>query len=221
MVPDMSIFGKGMANGFSQSALAGKREVMRLRRPRTAYEDVFLLSTTHGAETSALIAATTTMEVYRTEPVIEHLHRIGARLAEGLRQASTRHGLSSYVGPVGRACNLFFSTLDPAGRPSQPYRTLFLQELIRRGVLGPSFVVSYSHQDEDIDRTIDAIDGALRSTPARCPTASTSCWSGRHHVRCSYGIPHNEVVYLLQILGRSRHPIRLRTSPGWRPSWRG
>ena len=29
VVPDMSIFGKGMANGFSQSALAGKREVMR------------------------------------------------------------------------------------------------------------------------------------------------------------------------------------------------
>ena len=28
-------------------------------------------------------------------------------------------------------------------------------------MLGPSFVVSYSHQDEDIDRTIDAVDGAL------------------------------------------------------------
>jgi glutamate-1-semialdehyde 2,1-aminomutase len=25
----------------------------------------------------------------------------------------------------------------------------------------PSLVVSYSHRDEDIDRTIDAIDGAL------------------------------------------------------------
>jgi len=161
VVPDMSIFGKGMANGFSQSALAGKREVMRYGGRERPDEDVFLLSTTHGAETPAVVAATTTMEVYRTEPVIEHLHRMGARLAEGLRQASTRHGLSSYVGPVGRACNLFFSTLDPAGRPSQPYRTLFLQELIRRGVLGPSFVVSYSHQDEDIDRTIDAIDGAL------------------------------------------------------------
>ena len=101
------------------------------------------------------------MEIYRTEPVVEHLHRVGARLAEGLRQASARHGLSQFVLPVGRACNLFFGTRDPAGQPSQPYRTLFLQELIRRGVLGPSFVVSYSHTDGDIDRTIDAIDGAL------------------------------------------------------------
>jgi glutamate-1-semialdehyde 2,1-aminomutase len=38
---------------------------------------------------------------------------------------------------------------------------LFLQETLRRGVIMPSLVVSYSHTDEDIDRTIDAIDGAL------------------------------------------------------------
>jgi glutamate-1-semialdehyde 2,1-aminomutase len=32
-----------------------------------------------------------------------------------------------------------------------------MQELIRNGVLGPSFVVSYSHTDADIDHTIDAV----------------------------------------------------------------
>ncbi|HEY3499016.1 MAG TPA: hypothetical protein VGK73_30200, partial [Polyangiaceae bacterium] len=45
--------------------------------------------------------------------------------------------------------------------PSQPFRTLFLQELIQRGVLAPSLVTSYSHSDADIDRTLEAIDGAL------------------------------------------------------------
>lgn len=161
VVPDLSIFGKAMANGFSQSALAGKREFMHWGGRDRVDEDVFLLSTTHGVETPAIVAAIATMEIYRSEPVVEHLHRVGARLADGLRQASLRHGLLAYVEPVGRPCNLFFSTRDPAGKPSQPFRTLFLQELIKRGVLGPSFVVSYSHQDEDIDRTIDAVDGAL------------------------------------------------------------
>jgi glutamate-1-semialdehyde 2,1-aminomutase len=161
VVPDLSVFGKGMANGFAHSALAGKREVMHWGGRDRPDEDVFLLSTTHGAETPALAAAIATMEVYRSEPVAEHLHRVGAQLAEGLRQASARHGLSEHVMPVGRACNLFFGTRGPDGKPSQPFRTLFLQELIQRGVLGPSFVVSYSHQDEDIDRTIDAVDGAL------------------------------------------------------------
>ncbi len=161
VVPDLSVWGKAMANGFSLSALAGKRELMHWGGRDRADENVFLLSTTHGAETPSVVAAIATMEVYRTEPVVEHLHRVGARLAEGMRQASARHGLTEYVMPVGRACHLFFGTRDPDGKPSQPFRTLFLQELIKRGVLSPSFVVSYSHQDEDIDRTIDAIDGAL------------------------------------------------------------
>ena len=40
-------------------------------------------------------------------------------------------------------------------------------------MLGPSFVVSYSHSDEDIDRTIDAIDGAL-SVYARAIATGTT-----------------------------------------------
>ena len=60
--PDLSTWGKALANGFSVSALAGKREFMRLGdldhydKPR-----VFLLSTTHGGETHALAAAIATM----------------------------------------------------------------------------------------------------------------------------------------------------------------
>jgi glutamate-1-semialdehyde 2,1-aminomutase len=46
--------------------------------------------------------------------------------------------------------------------PSQPFRTLFLQETIQRGLLMPSFVVSFSHTDADVDRTIDAVDESLR-----------------------------------------------------------
>jgi glutamate-1-semialdehyde 2,1-aminomutase len=38
---------------------------------------------------------------------------------------------------------------------------LFLQEMIQRGILAPSLVVSYSHSDDDIDRTIDAIGESL------------------------------------------------------------
>jgi glutamate-1-semialdehyde 2,1-aminomutase len=40
-------------------------------------------------------------------------------------------------------------------------RTLLLQETIQRGILMTSLVVSYSHTDEDIDKTLDAIDGAM------------------------------------------------------------
>jgi len=161
IVPDLSVFGKAIANGFALSALTGKRELMDLGGIHHENERVFLLSTTHGAETHALAAAIATIQIIKTEPVIEHLHRQGLRLARGFRQAAESHGLGDHVNVVGKECNLVFFTRDRDGQPSQAFRTLFLQELIKRGVLAPSLVVSYSHSDEDIDRTIAAVDGAL------------------------------------------------------------
>lgn len=161
IVPDLSTFGKAIANGFSLGALAGRREIMDRGGIRHAHERVFLLSTTHGAETHALAAAIATMQVYRSEPVVETMYRQGQRLSAGVNAAIARHDVEGFVEVMGRPCNLVFATRGPDRQPSQPYRTLFLQELVRRGVLAPSFVVSYSHRDEDIDRTIDAVDGAL------------------------------------------------------------
>jgi glutamate-1-semialdehyde 2,1-aminomutase len=161
ITPDLSTWGKALANGFSVSALCGRRELMMLGSREREGDDVFLLSTTHGAEVCSLAAAIATMNVYLAEPVIEHLYRQGDRLAEGMREAARRHGVEQYVAPIGFGCNLVFSTNDPDGQPSQSYRTLFLQETIARGVLMPSLVVSYSHSDADVDRTIEAIDGAL------------------------------------------------------------
>lgn len=101
------------------------------------------------------------MKVYRDEPVIERLYEQGRKLVEGVNTAISAHGLENNVRLVGRPCCLAYATLDENGQSSQALRTLFLQETIRRGVLMPSLVVSYTHSDTDIARTIDAIDGAL------------------------------------------------------------
>lgn len=172
--PDLSTFGKALGNGFSVSALAGKREYMRLGglehtdRPR-----VFLLSTTHGAETHALAAAIATMRTYQNESVIEHLHRQGTKLREGIDEVARRHGVDGHFKVVGRPCCLAYATLDPNGKPSQAYRSLFLQETIRRGVLMPSLVVSYTHDDAAIMKTIEVVDGAL-AVYARALESGTS-----------------------------------------------
>lgn len=160
VVPDLSTFGKGMANGFSLGALVGKRELMQRGGLNHSQERVFLLSTTHGAETHTLAAGIATMDVYREEPVIETLYRQGERLKRGVEDVTRLHGVQDFLQPLGRSCNLVFATRGLDGMPSQAYRTLFMQEMIARGVLAPSFVVSYAHNDEDIDRTIDAVDGA-------------------------------------------------------------
>lgn len=160
--PDLSCFGKALGNGFAISALAGKAEYMQLGGlTQTDHPRVFLLSTTHGAETHAMAAAIATMTIYRDEPVIERLYEQGSKLAEGVNVTIASHGLQNHVRLFGRPCCLAYGALDEQGQPSQEFRTLFLQETIRRGVLMPSLVVSYTHSDTDIARTVDAIDGAL------------------------------------------------------------
>ena len=159
--PDLSTFGKALANGFSVSALAGKRELMRLGGLDHDQERVFLLSTTHGAETHSLAAAIATMQVYRTEPVIETLWSRGERLAAGLRAAASSAGVADHVPILGPPCCLVFGSRDEAGQPSQPFRTLLMQELIERGILATSLVVNFSHTEADIDSTIEAFEGAF------------------------------------------------------------
>jgi len=159
--PDLSTFGKALANGFSVSALVGKRQYMELGGLQHDRERVFLMSTTHGGETHALAAAIATMNVYQGEPVIETLYARGERLRQEATQVIQRHGLSDYLQIIGKPCCLIFVTRDAEKMNSQAFRSLFVQETIRRGILMTTLIVSYTHTNEDISRTIDAIDEAL------------------------------------------------------------
>ncbi|MEI8411558.1 MULTISPECIES: glutamate-1-semialdehyde 2,1-aminomutase [unclassified Kribbella] len=157
VTPDLSTFGKALGNGFAVSALAGRRDLMELGGLRDTRERVFLLSTTHGAETHALAAAIAVMDVYAEEGITDRLNRLGDRLAAGVREVAAAAGVDEHVVVRGRASNLVFATLDENFAPSQPYRTLFLRELILGGVIGPSFVVSSALTETDIDRTVEVV----------------------------------------------------------------
>jgi glutamate-1-semialdehyde 2,1-aminomutase len=50
---------------------------------------------------------------------------------------------------------------DELGQPSQEFRTLVLQELLGRGVLAPSFVVSAAHDQAPIAHTVNAAAEAM------------------------------------------------------------
>ena len=161
VVPDLSAWGKALANGFSVSALAGKKEIMELGGLLHDRERVFLLSGTYAAETHGLAAAIATMKVYREEPVIETLWKQGQRVADKLEAAIADQDVGDYIQLFGPPCCLVYGTKDAEGAPSQPFRTLFLQEIMKRGILAPSLIVSYSHDDEAVDRTVEAFHGAF------------------------------------------------------------
>lgn len=160
VVPHLSTFGKALGNGFAISALAGKREIMRLGGLNHDQPRVFLLSTTHGAETR-LAAAIKTIQIYIERDVVEFLWRQGEMLKTLVERSIQENRLGGYFEVSGRPCNLVFATRDGNRERSQSFRTLFMQEMIRRGVIAPSFVVSFSHNDADIQRTAEAVHEAL------------------------------------------------------------
>ena len=157
VTPHLSTFGKAMANGFALAALVGKREIMQLGGLEHDQPRVFLLSTTHGAETHALAASHETIKTYRERNVVEFLWQQGKRLRDRVNRSIAENRLEGFFQLVGQPCNLVFETRDQDRSRSQPFRTLFMQELIRRGIIAPSFVVSFSHSDAEIDRTAEAV----------------------------------------------------------------
>lgn len=162
VTPDLSTWGKALGNGFSVSALAGKRELMELGGLNTSSSRVFLLSTTHGAETTGLAAYLAVSDDYRQRDVVGIMQEQGTKLKAALVDAVAGAGMSEHILILGRPSALVFGTKDHEGKPSQPFRTLFLQELLRNGVLAQSLVISAAHTDDDLAVTADAFAAAAR-----------------------------------------------------------
>lgn len=161
--PDLATFGKGMANGFALAALVGKKEIMDLGGIRNeGAERVFLISTTHGSEMSAFGAFLKTIDVYRKRDVTGHLWRYGKQLIDGMNGIAQELGINKqfYVG--GFACSPYYYTKGNDGEVSLEFRTLFSQEMVRKGILMPWIALSQAHGDAELNQTLDASKQALK-----------------------------------------------------------
>jgi glutamate-1-semialdehyde 2,1-aminomutase len=161
--PDLSTFGKAMANGFSVAAIAGRRDIMELGSIEFAgRERVFLLSTTHGAEMSGLGAFVKTVEVMQRDQVVDHMWRYGQRLIDLMQGLAMEAGLADYFKVGGIPCSPWYATLDRNQTPSLALRTLFSQEMIKQGVLMPWIALSFCHREAELDKTANALQQAFR-----------------------------------------------------------
>lgn len=162
--PDMATWGKGIANGFSFCALTGKKEVMELGGiRRKGQEKVFLISTTHGAETHAIAAAMATIDEFRKHNVIAHMSRIGKAFIASCEEVVRKNDLQEFITVMPCDWQPVILFKDHSGKVSLQLRTLLLQEMIRNGVLFQGFFVpSLSHTMEDIKYFAQAFDASLQ-----------------------------------------------------------
>jgi glutamate-1-semialdehyde aminotransferase len=161
--PDMATWGKGIANGFAFCALTGTKEVMELGGIRSIGEEkLFLVSTTHGAETHAIAACRATIQEYRSKSVIEHLHHIGHFFIDQARQVIVQHNLTKFIQVVPAEWMPVVTFKNAQGEICNGMRTLVMQEMIKRGILFQgSLTPCFSHTAEDIAFFAECFDETL------------------------------------------------------------
>jgi glutamate-1-semialdehyde 2,1-aminomutase len=162
VTPDLCTFGKAMANGYSVSCVAGRREIMELGSIEVeGRERLFLLSTTHGAEMNGLGAFVAAMDFMQRHQVVEHLWNYGASLKKLIAAKAAEHGVAEHIRVGGADCSPWYMTLDADGKNCLALRTLFSQEMIRNGVLMPWIALSWRHTDVELELTARALDATL------------------------------------------------------------
>jgi glutamate-1-semialdehyde 2,1-aminomutase len=158
--PDLATWGKGIANGFSACALTGRANIMELGGIRRENEDkLFLISTTHGAETTGLAAMIATIHAFKQHNMIESNWARGKALKLRLEQIVRKHGLEDALQLMGYPCLFILTCRNAEGSLDDAYRTLMMQEMIARGVLFQGlFYTTWSHQQREIDALAKSFD---------------------------------------------------------------
>jgi glutamate-1-semialdehyde 2,1-aminomutase len=129
--PDLACYGKAMANGYAIAAIVGKRDLMKYASE---------VSSTFGGEGVGLAAAKATIEIYKSEPVINRLWEVGRRLMKGVPELE------------GFPVHPHFRGEGEWGSSSA-----VSQAAAKKGILAHPAGMNpmYAHTDADVDRTIE------------------------------------------------------------------
>ena len=160
--PDMTCLGKIIGGGLPVGAFGGKHEIMDCVAP---VGPVYQAGTLSG-NPLAVTAGLTQLRLLRNKEVYEHLERVTKKLVDGLGAAAAAAGIKTVSNRVGSMCTMFF-TDEPvtdwtsATKSDREAFGKFFHAMLDEGVyLAPSqfeaAFVSYAHNDEIIERTIDA-----------------------------------------------------------------
>ncbi len=158
VAPDMSAWGKVLANGHALSAHLGND------RAREAAASIFITGSYWFAAVP-MAAALATMDVIEREDVVGHVGRVGQMLRDGLAEQATRHGFDlRQTGPAQMPQVLF------ADDPERELGNAWCLECLERGVYfhpWHNMFLSAAHTEADIALTLEATEGAFAALAAR------------------------------------------------------
>ena len=152
VTPDLATFGKGMANGFPLAAIVGPGSIMKMM------EEIFF-SFTFGGETLSLAAALATLTKLQRKPVLKQISAQGSKIIEKVKERIKTNNLSNVLSISGHPAWTFLHFLDCPPYSLWQVKTLFLQEIFKRGILSiGTHNMCYAHSDNDIERLGEVYD---------------------------------------------------------------
>lgn len=171
ITPDLSTFAKALGNGFPIGAIAGRREIMQQIAPAGK---VYQASTFAGnpVSVSAAIAVIETLTEAK-DAIYPQVARTCDSIVEGIKEELEDVGsIDCTINSIGSMYQLFFTNekvRDEASAKKANATTFkkMFDELLKRNVFIPpsqfeTCFVSYSHDEEDIDRTVEAYGEAFK-----------------------------------------------------------
>ncbi len=158
--PDLTVLGKGIANGMPLAAVGGKKEIMK------TWDRVWI-SSTYASESLSLAAAIATLKFISENPVSAHLERLGEKMLHGFKKIADEFPELCAVSGIAQMNTIGLRESLPG-----------LQELeagFFRQILGSGFIikrhgynfVSYSHTERQIAECLNVIRTAFERTKAR------------------------------------------------------
>jgi glutamate-1-semialdehyde 2,1-aminomutase len=163
--PDLLTFGKAMSNGFSLSAVCGKKEIMQLGSIEfKSRERVFLLSSTYGGEMSSLGAFLETINFIKKNNVIEKIWDYGHKFKSIFNSISQELGIIKYIYCEGPSCAPYYYCKDSNLKNSLEFKTLFMQEMIKNRVILPTSWIAFSfrHNKKELKISELALYNAMK-----------------------------------------------------------
>jgi glutamate-1-semialdehyde aminotransferase len=156
VTPDLTVLGKGMANGYAISVVTGKADVMM-----AAAQKLFI-SSTFFPNSDGYIAALKTIEILERDNVLNNIWEKGNRLLTKIQNIIDKYKVGAELSGVAP---MFFVTFKRDETNTQKEkRDDFYTQLIRKGFFFTPHhhaYISYRHSEEDLDKTATAIDEAL------------------------------------------------------------
>jgi glutamate-1-semialdehyde aminotransferase/predicted aldo/keto reductase-like oxidoreductase len=155
VIPDLTCLGKALASGMPLAALLGPYRLFLEHFHKTHF------CATFRGEAYSLAAARAALEIYRSEPVADHIWRYGEALRRGIHDVCRQTSIAGEcTGPPFRMAFIF---REPDAARRQLKRTLLMQELLKERIITVTGMMlpSYAHDDEALQRTIAAFARAL------------------------------------------------------------